>query len=67
MKGLLWIACVLLGLATVDQIDRDPMPLAIEATPASDLCDTLRSRPPLPKHRLNPMVNGLDKPNGEVA
>lgn len=48
MKGLLLIACSLLGLLSVRELDREPHPLLIDAA-ADDFCDMpfRRQAPPL--------------------
>lgn len=69
-RGALFIICGLLALFVVRHWNEES-PLLIDGASvarASDRwCDFPKSVKPLPKKRLVPSVNGLDKPNGEVA
>lgn len=65
MKGALWIAFWLLSLAGAREIDRDPMPLAIEATPAQfvDNCGRFHSGPDLFAPDREPTFPGAVQPS----
>lgn len=68
MKAACIIVPAILSLLLIREVEGREAPLMIDATPVADRwCDFPKQRMPLPKHRLNPMVNGLDKPNGDTA
>lgn len=63
-----WSLFWLLAVMAFGHSQRDSEPLQIDATPTGGAwCDVPKHRAPIPRKRLNPMVGGLDKPNGEIA
>lgn len=66
MKGLLWLSFWCLFLLGAKEADTPRHPLMIDAQ-SIDACGRFQNGPPLTPKRRNPLINGLDKPNGETA